>query len=67
MLGAKLNENGLSQALFNLPPGDWELERSVPALQPGFSVTRNHDGILADAWFEGRLETEFYFTAADNL
>ena len=50
-----------------LPPGDWVLERSVPALQPGFSVTRSHDGILADAWFEGRLKTEFYFTAADSL
>jgi len=50
-----------------LPPGEWILERSVPVAQPGFSVTRSRNGMVADAWFEGRLETEFYFTPADSL
>jgi hypothetical protein len=47
-----------------LPPGDWVLEKSEPAVQPGFSVTRNPAGIVVDAWFEGELETEFYFMPA---
>ena len=47
-----------------LPPGDWVLEKSEPAAQAGFSVTRNFAGIVVDAWFEGKLETEFYFMPA---
>jgi hypothetical protein len=50
-----------------LPPGDWTLEQSLPAAQPGFAVTRRPDGIEADAWFEGKLVTEFYFTPADRM
>jgi hypothetical protein len=49
-----------------LPPGDWILEKSVPAVQSGFVVTRRDDTIVADAWFEGKLVTEFYFMPADS-
>jgi hypothetical protein len=44
-----------------LPPGDWVLEKSEPATQPGFNVTRTATGVVADAWFAGELETEFHF------
>lgn len=49
-----------------LPPGDWTLEKSGPAAQAGFSVARKPGGIFVDAWFEGKLETEFYFMPAVN-
>ncbi|MGB5261131.1 MAG: hypothetical protein WBO34_11505 [Gammaproteobacteria bacterium] len=49
-----------------LPPGDWVLEKTVPAAQSGFAVTRRQDTIVADAWFEGKLVTEFYFMPADS-
>jgi len=49
-----------------LPPGGWTLEHSQPAVQPGFAVTRRQDSIEADAWFEGKLVTEFYFMPADS-
>lgn len=49
-----------------LPPGDWLLEKSVPVAQPGFAVQRGENTIEADAWFEGKLVTEFYFMPADS-
>lgn len=48
-----------------LPPIDWNLEKTTPAAQPGFSVAREQDRILVDAWFTGRLETALYFRVAD--
>ena len=44
-----------------LPPGDWQLEKSRPRVQPGFEVVSRSDGLSAEAWFEGKLVTEFYF------
>ena len=49
-----------------LPPGDWQLVESVPAVQPGFTVVQDDHGLVAEAWFEGRLETEFHFMPAGN-
>jgi len=48
-----------------LPPGDWQLVESVPAVQPGFTIMQDEHGLVAEAWFEGRLETEFHFMPAD--
>lgn len=47
-----------------LPPGEWRLEKSSPRAQPGFAVISRPDGLKADAWFEGKLVTEFYFRPA---
>jgi hypothetical protein len=49
-----------------LPPGDWRLEKSRPRVQPGFNVVNRPDGLSADAWFEGKLVTEFYFIPANS-
>ena len=49
-----------------LPPGDWQLVKSVPAAQPGFTVVYDDNGLVAEAWFEGKLETEFHFMPAGN-
>ncbi len=49
-----------------LPPGDWQLETSQPRVQPGFNVISRPDGLSADAWFEGKLVTEFYFIPANS-
>lgn len=43
------------------PPGEWQLTGSRPAAQPGFTVSYNGVRLLADALFEGRLETRFEF------
>jgi hypothetical protein len=44
-----------------LPPGDWQLFGSRPASQPGFEVQYTAGRVMADAWFSGRLFTEFHF------
>ena len=49
-----------------LPPGEWVLAGSEPAGQPGFTVTQIPGGIVAEAWFEGKLETAFHFTPAGD-
>jgi hypothetical protein len=49
-----------------LPPGDWKLVRSEPAAQRGFDVRTTADGVSADAWFSGRLRTEFHFMPSQS-
>ena len=44
-----------------LPPGDWQLFGSQPASQPGFEVQYMAGTVTADAWFSGKLRTEFHF------
>ena len=44
-----------------LPAGNWQLIGSKPATQPGFDVQYAAGRLIADAWFSGRLETEFRF------
>jgi hypothetical protein len=44
-----------------LPPGNWRLFGSRPARQPGFEVQYAAGTVTADAWFSGRLYTEFHF------
>ncbi len=48
-----------------LPPGDWQLFGSRPASQPGFEVQYAAGTVTADAWFSGRLRTEFHFLPGD--
>ena len=44
-----------------LPPGDWHLFSTRPASQPGFEVQYEAGTVRADAWFSGKLRTEFHF------
>ena len=44
-----------------LPHGDWQLFGSRPASQPGFEVQYRAGTVTADAWFSGKLRTEFHF------
>lgn len=43
-----------------LPAGGWEVTDIRPAPQPGFRVERRRAGVLIEAWFEGRLQTELH-------
>lgn len=44
-----------------LPPGEWQLFSTRPASQPGFEVQYSAGMVRADAWFSGKLRTEFHF------